>query len=79
MSFASNHLWLHWQPSAVHLAKHFLDFEPGIHFSPALKQSGITGINTVRIYSPATQIIDHDLQGIFIRKFIPELTDVPNE
>ena len=26
ISFTSNHLWLHWQPSAVHLAKHFLDF-----------------------------------------------------
>ena len=35
MSFASNHLWLHWRPTAIHLAKHFLDFEPGIHFSNA--------------------------------------------
>jgi len=63
----------------VHLAKQYLDFEPGIHFSLAQMQSGITGINTVRIYSPAKQVIDHDLQGIFIRKFIPERTDVPNE
>lgn len=79
MSFASNHLWLHWRPTALHLAKHFLDFEPGIHFSQAQMQSGTTGINTVRIYSPAKQVVDHDPQGTFIRKFIPELTNVPNE
>ena len=40
VSFASNHLWLHWRPTAVHLAKHFLDFEPGIHFSQCQMQSG---------------------------------------
>ncbi len=78
MSFASNHLWLHWRPTSVYLAKQFLDFEPGIHFSQAQMQSGTTGINTVRIYSPAKQVIDHDPQGIFIRKFVPELADVPN-
>ena len=29
VSFASYHLWLHWRPTAVFLARHFLDFEPG--------------------------------------------------
>ena len=78
MSFASNHLWLHWRPTAVYLAQHFLDFEPGIHFSQAQMQSGTTGINTVRIYSPAKQVIDHDPKGMFIRKFVPELANVPD-
>jgi deoxyribodipyrimidine photo-lyase len=79
MSFASNHLWLHWRPTAVHLATQFLDFEPGIHFSQCQMQSGTTGINTVRIYSPAKQVIDHDPTGLFIRKYVPELSNVPTE
>jgi deoxyribodipyrimidine photo-lyase len=79
MSFASNHLWLHWRPTAVHLATQFLDFEPGIHFSQCQMQSGTTGINTVRIYSPAKQVIDHDPTGLFIRRYVPELANVPAE
>ncbi|MEM9354696.1 MAG: FAD-binding domain-containing protein [Pseudomonadota bacterium] len=79
VSFASYHLWLHWRPTAVYLAKHFLDFEPGIHFSQFQMQSGTTGINTVRIYSPIKQVTDQDPQGKFIRKHVPELAEVPNE
>lgn len=76
-SFASYHLWLHWREPAVYLARHFLDFEPGIHFSQFQMQSGTTGINTMRIYSPAKQALDQDPQGIFIRRWIPELANVP--
>ena len=78
MSFASYTLWLHWRPTALHLARCFLDFEPGIHFSQAQMQSGTTGINTLRIYSPAKQVIDHDPHGVFIRHWVPELADVPD-
>ena len=79
MSFASYHLWLHWRPTSVHLARHFLDFEPGIHFPQAQMQSGTTGINTLRIYSPAKQVLDHDPRGTFIRRYVPELEPVPDE
>jgi len=79
MSFASNHLWLHWRPTAIYLAKHFLDFEPGIHFSQCQMQSGTTGINTIRIYSPAKQVIDHDPTGVFIKQYLPELAQVPDK
>lgn len=79
MSFASNHLWLHWRPTAVHLATQFLDFEPGIHFPQCQMQSGTTGINTVRIYSPTKQVLDHDPTGLFIRRYVPELANVPND
>jgi deoxyribodipyrimidine photo-lyase len=78
MSFASYGLWLHWRPTALHLARCFLDFEPGIHFSQAQMQSGTTGINTLRIYSPAKQVIDHDPSGLFIRRWVPELAGVPD-
>lgn len=77
VSFASYHLWLHWRPTAVWLGRHFLDFEPGIHFSQFQMQSGTTGINTLRIYSPAKQLVDQDPRGEFVRRWVPELTGVP--
>ena len=79
MSFASYHLWLSWRPTALHLARHFLDFEPGIHFSQAQMQSGVTGINAIRIYSPIKQVHDHDPRGVFIKRHVPELEAVPPE
>lgn len=40
-------------------------------------QSGTTGINTLRIYSPTKQAKDQDPGGIFIRQWCPELAFVP--
>ncbi|NDE17014.1 deoxyribodipyrimidine photolyase [bacterium] len=79
VSFAAWHLWLHWRRPAVFLARHFIDFEPGIHFSQFQMQSGTTGINALRIYSPAKQVLDHDPSGVFIRKYVPELAGIPDE
>lgn len=76
-SFAAYHLWLHWQPTSVFLARHFLDYEPGIHYPQFQMQSGVTGINSIRIYSPSKQVLDHDPEGTFIRRFVPELARVP--
>jgi deoxyribodipyrimidine photo-lyase len=77
VSFASYHLWLHWRPTGLHLARQFLDFEAGIHWSQMQMQSGTTGINTLRIYSPTKQARDHDPDGRFIRRWVPELEGVP--
>lgn len=77
VSFASYHLWLHWRPTGLHLARQFTDFEAGIHWSQMQMQSGTTGINTLRIYSPTKQALDQDANGDFIRRWVPELAEVP--
>ena len=77
MSFASYNLWLPWRDSGLHLARQFVDYEPGIHWSQCQMQSGSTSINTIRIYNPIKQGRDHDQDGLFIRRWCPELADVP--
>lgn len=78
MSTASYLLWLHWRETGLHLARAFLDYEPGIHWSQVQMQSGTTGINTLRIYNPIKQAMDQDPEGAFVRKWIPALRKVPN-
>ena len=41
-------------------------------------QSGITGINTIRIYNPVKQSQDQDKDGLFIRQWISELAAMPH-
>ena len=72
VSFAAYHLWLHWRAPGLFLARQFLDFEPGIHWSQMQMQSGTTGINTLRIYSPTKQARDHDPDGTYLRRWLPE-------
>ncbi len=78
-SVASYTLWLPWQITGNHLARCFLDYEPGIHWSQVHMQSGVTGINSVRAYSVRKQSEDQDPEGMFIRQWVPELSGVPTE
>jgi deoxyribodipyrimidine photo-lyase len=79
IAFSSYQLWNHWREPALHLARLFTDYEPGIHYPQVQMQSGVTGINTLRIYNPVKQQTDHDPKGIFVRRWLPELARVPLE
>ena len=78
VSVAAYPLWLHWRPVGLWLARQFLDYEPGIHWSQLQMQSGTTGINVPRIYNPVKQAHDHDPHGHFVRRWLPAMRKVPD-
>jgi len=79
VSFASYALNLDWRRFAPHLARTFLDYEPGIHYSQLQMQSGTTYGSPPRIYNPIKQSLEKDPAGEFIRLWVPELRDLSSD
>lgn len=76
-TFATFTLWQPMTKVAEFLAQVFLDYEPGIHYGQLQMQSGLSGYHPLRIFNPTLQAQRHDPQGDFIRRYVPELTQVP--
>ncbi|OOV17561.1 cryptochrome/deoxyribodipyrimidine photo-lyase family protein [Flavobacterium sp. LM4] len=78
VSFFTFNLWQDWRDLHF-LARQFLDYEPGIHYPQIQMQAGTTTGNTIRIYNPIKNSQQHDSEGIFIKKWLPELTEIPSQ
>ena len=78
-SFAAYDLWLDWRRFAPTYGGLMADYLPGIHYPQVQMQSGTTGINQLRIYNPVKQGHDHDPDGTFIRRWVPELAHLETD
>ena len=57
----------------------FVSCEPGILYPQFQMQAGVIGTSTIRIYNPVKQSQEHDARGEFIRKWLPELSNLSDD
>jgi deoxyribodipyrimidine photo-lyase len=80
-SFLSNLLGMDWRYGALHFMRHLIDGDcPIDHYQWAM-QAGVTHCldkSWTRIYNPEQTAIDRcDPEGKFIKRWLPELADLP--
>lgn len=76
VSFATMNLWIPTRKVAAYLAEEFLDYEPAIHHVINQLIAGETHFEGLMVYDPVKQGLDHDRDGAFMRRWLPELKDI---
>lgn len=68
-----------WKKGADWFYKKLIDGDSAINYAQWQMQSGLVGVHPLRIYNPRKQVRDNDPNGKFIKKYIPELKDLPSK
>jgi deoxyribodipyrimidine photo-lyase len=66
-----------WQVGADYMYYHLIDADPAINYTQWQSQSGLKGVGALRVYNPRKQVRDHDPEGTFVKRWVPELEAVP--
>jgi deoxyribodipyrimidine photo-lyase len=75
MNAATQLFGLDWRITGTSLARRFTDYDPGIHWPQVQAHAGTTA---TRICNPVKQGADLDPTGVFTRRWLPELSSVPD-
>ncbi len=78
-SFYSYGLKQWWKEGADFFYKHLIDADVAINYYQWQMQSGLIGVHANRIYNPTKQVRENDPEGRFIKKYVLELQNVPEE
>ncbi|MEZ3117512.1 FAD-binding domain-containing protein [Halobaculum sp. MBLA0147] len=68
-----------WWDGADYFHEHLVDSVAAINYTQWQYQCGLVGKPTLRLYNPAKQVRDQDPDGEFVRRWVPELADLPDE
>lgn len=77
VSFASHTLRKDWKQTAWELGRLFLDYQPAIHYTHMQQISGTYKAGSIKVQNPIRYGKEHDADGAFIRRYVPELKKVP--
>jgi deoxyribodipyrimidine photo-lyase len=78
-SFLSKHLLIDWRYGALYFEQHLADADPAQN-NGGWQWAASTGTDAVpyfRIFNPTAQSKQFDADGTFIKRYVPELRDVP--
>lgn len=77
VSFATMNLWQPNWPVAGYLARELADYHPAVHHVIHQLAAGMTSFSGLMVYDVVKQGVEHDRNGDFIRRWLPELADLP--
>lgn len=78
-SFFTHILHQPWWIGADWYHHHLIDSDVGINYTQWQSQAGLIGKPSQRVYNPRKQVRDHDPEGTWITRWVPELDPLPSQ